>query len=176
LEPIAADLPRVIARAARDDMHVLDFAEQLERARTERFGHDAAVDDAAVKRVGERAGLVVDFLQHEAPVRALLGRFGVPLRLVHVAPHDVAFCIEYANGLAADLGDVALLEIDEALRDRQQRGHAARDEVLADTEADHERLAIRVTTSRSGSSASKTSSAYAPTKRLVAWRTASSSS
>ena len=43
------------------------------------------------------------------------------------------------HGVARDLGDVALLEINEALRDRQQRRHAARDEVLADAEADHER-------------------------------------
>ena len=43
------------------------------------------------------------------------------------------------DGVARDLGDVALLEIDEPLRHGQQRRHAARDEVLADAEPDDER-------------------------------------
>ena len=64
-----------------------------------------------------------------------------------------------------------------ALRHGQQRRHAARDEVLADAEPDHERAArSRATTMRSGSCASNTSSAYAPTKRCTARRTASSRS
>src|SRR5690606_31392197 len=43
------------------------------------------------------------------------------------------------NRLAADLRDIALLKVDQPLRHRQQRGHAARDKVFADAEADDQR-------------------------------------
>ena len=45
------------------------------------------------------------------------------------------FASKMRTRVARDLGDVALLEIDEPLRDGQERGHAARDEVLAYAQA-----------------------------------------
>ena len=113
-------------------MNVLHLREQLGRARPERLGHDALVDDAAVQRVRERARLLEDLLEHEVPIRPLLGGLLAPLRLVHLARDGLALRVEDPHGVARDLGDVALLEIHESLRDGQQRGHAARDEVLAD--------------------------------------------
>jgi hypothetical protein len=112
-------------------VQVLHFREQLGGTRAERLRHDSFVDDAPVERVGEGARLLEDLLQHEVPIRPLLGGFLAPLRLVHGTGDGPALRIEDLDGVARDLGDVALLEVDEPLRHGQQRGHAARDEVLA---------------------------------------------
>ena len=44
--------------------------------------------------------------------------------------------------LAADVGDVAFLEVDDAPRDRQQRGGVGGEEVLAVAQADDQRAAV----------------------------------
>ena len=129
----------MIARAARDDVHLLHERQKLGRARPEGFGHDAVVRDAAVERVRERARLLEDLLEHEMPVRTLFRRVGGPLRLVHGPSDRLALRVEDVDAVARDLREIALLEIDETLRHGQERGHAARDEVLADAETDHER-------------------------------------
>ena len=65
------------------------------------------------------------------PVLALLRGLGRELGLVHLALDRVAVDGKNVDAVAGNLGDVALFEIDELLRDRQQRGHAGRDEVFA---------------------------------------------
>ena len=62
-----------------------------------------------------------------------------PLRLVHLSLDRLAVRAEDIHLAAGDLGDIALFEIDEALRDREQRGYAACDEVLTNSEADDQR-------------------------------------
>ena len=70
--------------------------QQLGGTRPERLGHDALVHDAPVQRVGERARLLEDLLEHEVPVRPLLGGLLAPLRLVHGARHGLALRVEDA--------------------------------------------------------------------------------
>ena len=129
----------MVARAASDDVDVLDAGEHLCRLRTERVGNDLAALDAPVEGVGQSAGLLEDLLQHEVPVGALLRRVRAPLRLVDFAFYGLAVRTEDVHLAARDLRDVALLEIDEALCHRQQRGHSACDEVLPDAEPDDQR-------------------------------------
>ncbi len=54
--------------------------------------------------------------------------------------------------IAADLGEVAFLEKDEALGDRQQGEHVGGDKILAHPQPITKGLPARVTTMRSGSS------------------------
>ena len=58
---------------------------------------------------------------------------------MNLALDFVAVRIDDAHTVATNLRKVALLEINETLRDRQQRRHAACDEVLAVTEANDQR-------------------------------------
>ena len=66
------DAARVIARAARDDVHLLDLRQQLGRARPEDSGSTRRFTTRPYERVGERARLLEDLLQHEMAVRALV--------------------------------------------------------------------------------------------------------
>ena len=105
----------------------------------ERGLEQAAVGHALGQRVGDGARLLVDFLEHEVAVLALLRRIGGQLALAHRALGGVAVLVEHLDGRAADVGDVAFFEEHEAARDRQQRGDVRGDEVLADAEADDDR-------------------------------------
>jgi hypothetical protein len=55
----------------------------------------AAVGDALLQRVGDRARLLVDLLEHEVPVLALLGGIGRQLAVARRALDRVAVAIEH---------------------------------------------------------------------------------
>ena len=94
------------------------------------------------QRVGDRARLLVDFLEHEVAVLALLGGVRGQLALAHRALDRVAVLVEDLDGRAADVGDVAFFEEHEAARHRQQRRDVGGDEVLVDAQADDHRAAF----------------------------------
>ncbi len=58
---------------------------------------------------------------------------------MHLSFDGFAIAVDHPNAVAPNLGQVALLEIDEPLGHGQQRRHTAGDEVFAVAEADHER-------------------------------------
>ena len=128
----------VVTGAAGNDVQVLDARQQFGGSRPERFGHDEVVVDPAVQRIGKRARLFEDFLEHEVAVRALFRGVVAPLRLVHFAGHGLARRIENAYFLTGDFCEVTLLEINKTLGYRQQGRHAARHKVLADAKTDNE--------------------------------------
>ena len=57
---------------------------------------------------------------------------------MHFAGHGLAVCVNDADTVAAYFCEVALLKIDEALRNRQQRRHAAGDKVFTVAQTDDE--------------------------------------
>ena len=91
--------------------------------------------------LADRARLLVDLLEHEVPVLALLGRIGRQLAFLDRSIGAVAFAIDHAHAVAPDLGDVALVEEHEAARHRQQRRDIRGDEILAVAQAQHHRTA-----------------------------------
>ena len=83
LDRVAADQARVVGGAAGDDDDALGAAQQLvvELGQIHAVGADRAVGD----RLGDGVGLLVDLLEHEGLVAALLGGVGVPVDLVRLA-------------------------------------------------------------------------------------------
>jgi hypothetical protein len=139
LDPVPGDAAGMVARAAGHDVNILDVRQHLRCLGSQRIGDDPAALDTTVQRVGERARLLEYLFQHEVSVRTLLGGIGIPLRLVNLALNGLAVRAEDVYLGAGDLRDVALLEVDETLRHRQQCRHAARDKIFADAETDDQR-------------------------------------
>ncbi len=95
--------------------------------------------DAPGDRLAERLGLLVDLLEHEVVVAALLGGLGRPVddRLGPLA--DVAVDVGDDDAGRPHVGDVALLEEDDPVRVGEDRRDVARDEALLAVQPDDER-------------------------------------
>ena len=105
---------------------------------TERGLQQPAIGHALGQRVGDGARLLVDFLEHEVAVLALLGRIGRQLALAHRALGGVAVLVEHLDRGAANVGDVAFFEEHEAAGHRQQRRDVRGHEVFVDAQThDH---------------------------------------
>ena len=83
--------------------------------------------------------LLVHLLEHEVLVAALLGGLDVPVDLVDGALERASEHVGDLDPPGPDVGDVALLEEDDASRVRQHGGHVGGQEGLAIAEADDER-------------------------------------
>ena len=83
LDRVAADQARVVRGAAGDDDDARHAAQQVvvELGQIHAVRADRAVGD----RLGDGVGLLVDLLEHERLVAALLGGVGVPVDLVGLA-------------------------------------------------------------------------------------------
>ena len=98
---------------------------------------DVAVGrDAPGQRLAQRRGLLVDLLEHEVLVPALLGGLGRPVDrgLLAVARRAVDAGDHHAG--RADVGHVALLEEDDPVGVGQDRRDVAGDEALLAVQAD----------------------------------------
>ena len=132
----------MIARAAGDDVHLFGGLEDGRRGRAEGLLEQPAIRDAFLERVRHGARLLVDLLQHEVAVLALLGSIGRQFALAYGALDVVALAIDDAHRGAAHFGHVTLFEEHESARDRQQRGHVRGDEILVHAHADDDRTAL----------------------------------
>ena len=86
-------------------------------------------------------GLLVNFLEHEVAVLALVGGFRAVLVLHGLALHRLAVDIPDVQAVATDLGDIAFFQVDEPVGDLAQGQRVGGQEVLAQTQADHQRAA-----------------------------------
>ena len=92
--------------------------------------------DPARDRLGERFGLLVDLLEHEVRVAALLGGLGRPVDGRDVAGEDGPGDVGDGHAPGTDVGDIALLEEDDLVRVGQDRGDVRGQEALPVTEPD----------------------------------------
>ena len=89
-----------------------------------------------LERVGDRARLLEDFLLHEVLVRPELDGVAAALHVDDRALDTLAGRIEDRVRLAPHVGDVALFQVRDAPRDRQQRGCVRREEMVVVADAD----------------------------------------
>ena len=126
----------MVAGAAGDDQHAADAAEHVAGLGAEQLRADRAAAGDHLQRVGQGLGLLEDLLLHVVAVLAQFDGVGRQRRQVFLAFDRAAVGARHAEAVAAQLGEVAVLEIDHAAGHLQQRGgvgggiHA----VLADAE------------------------------------------
>jgi hypothetical protein len=130
---------RGAAREDHDPAQVLDLLvgepEALELEL--RAGPDAVAD-----RLAHRVGLLVDLLEHEGLVPALLGLLVVPLDRLDLLVLDRTVGVEEARTFRRDLDDLAVLDQLDAARLVEERRRRGREKHLALADADHERALV----------------------------------
>ena len=98
-----------------------------------------AVDQVTAQRVGDRVGLLLDLLEHEVVVAALLGGGEIPVDVEVLAVDRDAVEVGDRVAVAADLDDLVLAELDGLAGELDERGDVAAEEHLAVADADDER-------------------------------------
>jgi hypothetical protein len=138
LQPVLGRHAAVQAGAAGQDQHAVDGLEDAVCAVAEQLGADAG---HAFQRVGQRTGLLEDFLLHVVAVGAQLGRAAVGVHGAHDPLHRV---VAAAGVGAADPGlaqlqvyHVAFFQVDDLVGHAGQRHRVAGQEVLARGGAAH---------------------------------------
>ena len=138
LDHLAPHLGRVVRGAARDQDDAREPAQllpgevQIRQEAVPGLGRDPAAEG-----IGDRAGLLVDLLEHEVAVPALLGHDRVPRDVRHRPLHRPAGERLEPNALPGHDGHLAVLENQDVARVRQDGGDVRRHEVLAVAEPDH---------------------------------------
>ncbi|MNN17189.1 hypothetical protein D3C81_1303630 [compost metagenome] len=131
----------MVAGAAGNDLHIAHFGEQLGSLRTESLDHHVILAQAAFQGALHHGWLLVDFLEHEVTVLALVSRFGAFMVLHGFALDLGAGDVPDGDLFAADFGDVALFQVHEAVGDLAQGQLVGSQEVLAVAQADDQRAA-----------------------------------
>ncbi len=122
LDDVAADDARVVGGAARendDAAQVLDLLVGEPQSLELELG---AGPDAVADRLAHRIGLLVDLLEHEGLVPALLGLLVVPLDRLDLLVLDRPVGVEEARALGRDLDDLAVLDQLDPPRLVEERG------------------------------------------------------
>ena len=130
-------------RAAADDDEAADrgeFARRQVEARED--GRAGGRVKASADRVPERVGLLVNLLDHEVLVAALLDRAEIPVDLLHLARDGRIVERVDGHALGRYACDVPVLEVDDLARVGDDRGDIARDDGLVLPDADAERGAL----------------------------------
>ena len=95
--------------------------------------------DPAGDALAQRLGLLVDLLEHEMLVAALLGRLGRPVDGRHGALERDAGDVRHGDAPRSEIRDVAVLEEDDLVGVGQDRRDVGGEEALAVAEPDDER-------------------------------------
>jgi hypothetical protein len=136
LDHVPREHRRVERRAARDQHDALD---RLHGRDVEvHVGNDDVAGlrrDAAAEGVGDGARLLVDLLEHEVPVAALLGHDRIPEDADGLALDRLAVERRELDAVRGDDRHLAVLEDDHVTRVGQDRRDVGRDEHLAAPEA-----------------------------------------
>ena len=138
LDDVAADDAGVVRGAGRDDDDAAQIA-HLELGQAERVEHELVAADAVADRLAHCLRLLVDLLEHERLVAALLGGLVVPVELFDCGMIDLRAVAEEPRTGRRDLDDLAVVREDRAARLREKRCNVRREEVLALAETDDER-------------------------------------
>ena len=138
LDGVLGDQPRVVGRATSDDEDLVDVAQVL-------VGDALLVEDdpagleVAPQRVGQRLGLLLDLLEHEVLVAALLGGGEIPVDRERLRLGGIAVEIGDLVAVAGDHDELVLAEFDGLAGVLDERRHIRRDERLAFADADDQR-------------------------------------
>ena len=131
----------MVGGAAGEDHDPAQLAELLLRV-AEALEHERSVADAVADRLGHGLALLVDLLEHERLVAALLRALVVPVELDRVVLDDgpVGTRVDRAGG--RDLDDVAVVGEDDATRLAQEGCCVRGEEHLALADPDDERRLV----------------------------------
>ena len=138
LDEVAAGDARVVGGAARDEHDALQLLQLLVR-HSETLEHEPAVAHAVADRLGDGFGLLVDLLEHERLVAALLGALVVPVELDGLVVDDLAVRHREGRALRRDRDDLAVARELHRARLAQEGGRVGRQEVLTLAEPHDER-------------------------------------
>ena len=143
LERVAADQAGVVRGPAGDDDDAVAVAQEGVVDRAEVVEVDAVRADGAVgDRLGDRVRLLVDLLEHERLVAALLGDLLAPVDLVDLALDRLAGGGEELDAVAADDDDLVVLDQLHLAGVGEEGGDGGGDELLAVAAADDQRALL----------------------------------
>ena len=113
--------------------------DRLAQVEVDAVGAHGAVGD----RLGDRVRLLVDLLEHERLVAALLGGLGVPLdRLDRAVDLGSPAGVEQLDAVGRDDDDLVVLDELDLARVLEEGGDAGGDELLAVAAADDQRALL----------------------------------
>jgi hypothetical protein len=112
----------VVARAAGDDDDLLDAADVLVAHGELVEVQQAVLLQAAAEGLPDRRRLLLDLLEHEELVAALLGGVGVPVDVVALAVDDAPSEVGDRDAAATHLDDLVLLDRTRLAGVRDERG------------------------------------------------------
>ena len=142
LDGVAHDEAGVIRGAAGDDEDAPQAAQHLVADADLGEVDGAVLEQAAGERVAKRRRLLVDLLEHEGLVAALLGGVVVPLDDRLLAHERRAADVAELRAFGAKRDDVAVLEEDHGARVRHEGGDRRGEEHLAVADADDQRCLV----------------------------------
>ena len=129
-QPVARDLPGMVAGTAGKDEDIFDLREDSVRFRAENAGHQRVAVAHRFQRICQRLRLFVDFLLHVVLVFTQLHAIVVEFADMYLALHGVALGIKNAIVGQVQLDHIAFFQIHHVLGDLQQRRHIGSNEVL----------------------------------------------
>ena len=142
LQPVARHHAGVKARAAGENQHGLGLPQDALGLRAEELRRQRLRPGHHLQGVRHRHRLLEDLLLHVMAVQPQLDRIGGELRHVDRAAHCLAVKIGHARALERDFGAIAVLEIDHAPRDLDERRGVRGGEVLAFAQAEEQGRAV----------------------------------
>src|SRR4051795_7015269 len=137
LDDVATDDGSVIGGAAGDDHDATEILD-LELVQADALEHELAAPRAIADRLPHCFRLLVDLLEHEGLVAALLGDLVVPVHRLDVLVLDLAFVVEEPCAFRRDRDDLAFIDQLHAARLAQEGGDRGSEKHLPVTHADHE--------------------------------------
>ena len=150
LDRVAPDQTGVVGGSAGHDHHPAHVLEELVGQSDVTEVHHPVAQPAG-HGLGHGVGLLVDLLEHEGLVAALLGLLEVPVDLVHLAADLAPVGSEEARALGRDGHDLAVVDELHALGLVQERRDGRGDEALALAEPHHERAFLARSHEHAGS-------------------------
>src|SRR5204863_3346981 len=128
----------VKARAAGKDQHRIDIAKNGLSLGAEELRGNGPRARHHLQGVRHRHRLLEDLLLHVVPVMPQLDRVGGELRNMHRTVYRLAPRVADTYAVERELGAVAVLEVDDALRDLDQGRGVGGGEILALAEAEQQ--------------------------------------